>query len=155
MNCKFLVKRIGYFYCKKQNINTTLSQCNKCLLVEQTTPNYGNYATIKKSVLNRTKKPLKQVSKKDTNNSSIMPKSNYYCNYKVKYAHKHHCIGGRNRNNSEKYGLFIWVSAEQHKYIHDNPDIARLFKQEAQKQWELYYGSRDEFIKIFGESFIA
>ena len=75
----------------------------------------------------------------------------------------HHAISGNsNRKNSEKYGLKIWLCRLCHKSLHDK---GKVFIDEwhyvtetdikilAQRKWEETYGSREDFIKVFGKSF--
>ena len=68
----------------------------------------------------------------------------------------HHCISGNsNRSNSEAYGLKIRLCRECHEKVHSNNDIATQIKQFAQRRWEEEYGDRNDFISVFGKSFIT
>lgn len=72
--------------------------------------------------------------------------------------HKHHIFPGGNRNNSEKYGLWIWLRADWHNLapygVHQNGALDRDIKKMAQERWEQTYGTREEFRKIFGKSWL-
>lgn len=72
--------------------------------------------------------------------------------------HKHHIFPGGNRNNSEKYGLWIWLRADWHNLapygVHQNAELDRIIKETAQMKWEETYGTREEFRKIFGKSWL-
>ena len=71
--------------------------------------------------------------------------------------HEHHIFKGRNRNNSERYGLKVWLTYEQHegtygvhgRYGHElDLKLMRL----GQAFFELTH-SREEFISIFGKNY--
>ena len=76
----------------------------------------------------------------------------------------HHAISGvSNRKNSDKYGLMIWLCRGCHSSLHDKGKVfiddwhyiaEDDIKAYAQAKWEETYGSREEFVKIFGKSFI-
>lgn len=76
----------------------------------------------------------------------------------------HHAISGvANRKNSEKYGLKIWLCRSCHSGIHDKGKVfidnwhyitENDIKAIAQAKWEETYGSRDDFRRVFGKSFI-
>ncbi len=75
------------------------------------------------------------------------------------YIERHHIFGGSNRNASEKYGFVVPLRYDLH------PNGARAdqrhakqidlyLKQLAQRYFEEHYGSREEFMKIFGRSWL-
>lgn len=69
----------------------------------------------------------------------------------------HHCIYGiANRKLSDKYGFVIPLCKHHHKLLHANPNtgIDLKWKQTAQHYYETFYGSRENFIKEFGRSWI-
>lgn len=74
--------------------------------------------------------------------------------------HEHHIFFGRGlRKLSEKYGLKIWLKAELHNMsdqgVHFNKELDLSIKQMAQKKAMEHYGwTVEEFIKIFGKSYI-
>lgn len=161
MNCVNLKQKFNKkFECKLTNKEIKLSECKNCGKFEikpipkcnLSQTNKCCYKELKTHSKLAVKKQYKYKPKKDKNLNSIMPKSDEYSNVYIKGYEKHHCICGRNRDNSEKYGLFVWLPTLGHD--HDNIKLIRDLKILAQKQWELYYGSREEFIKIFGKSFI-
>lgn len=73
--------------------------------------------------------------------------------------HKHHIFGAYNRNNSEKYGLWIWlrwdyhIADSPHRTPHNDKEVDLLYKQIAQREFEIRYG-HDEFMRIFGRNYI-
>jgi nicotinamide mononucleotide adenylyltransferase len=149
---------------------------NCCINLRVRSKNYKKYlyCTAAKKVIDFDscrncvfKQMHKKKSKNVINNKSIMPKflllygNNHdviQCfNFKVnKGYHKHHIFEGKNRNNSEKYGLFVYVSWDDHilgeKALHENSYLSRILKKEAQRQFEKTYPELD-FIKIFGQNY--
>lgn len=73
--------------------------------------------------------------------------------------HKHHIFGGFNRNNSEKYGLWIWlrwdrhIADSPHRTPHNDAEIDLMLKREAQRKFEQSH-SREEFMQTFGKNYL-
>ena len=65
----------------------------------------------------------------------------------------HHCIFGRFRKLSDKYGLVVPLCRECHEIVHRNNDTALMLKQIAQDAFDQKYGE-GEFIKVFGVNFL-
>ena len=69
---------------------------------------------------------------------------------------RHHIFSGPYREVSEKYGYVIPLSPELHPNgVQANEDAKALdesLKIMAQKHFETHFGSRADFIKIFGKS---
>lgn len=72
----------------------------------------------------------------------------------------HHVFGGSRKAASEKYGFLVPLHPTLHTYSPDSVHMApnrgldlRL-KQECQRYFEEHYGSREEFIEIFGRSYL-
>lgn len=74
--------------------------------------------------------------------------------------HSHHIFyGTANRQQSEKYGLKVWLCAEHHVGgygVHGAKGamLNSFLREMAQKRFEEEYGSREEFIRIFGKSYL-
>ncbi len=74
--------------------------------------------------------------------------------------HKHHIFyGTANRVLAEKHGLWVGLCFEHHtgsKYgVHFNHPFDVMLKKYAQERWEAENGgSREDFIKIFGKSYL-
>lgn len=69
----------------------------------------------------------------------------------------HHCIPGvANRKVSDKYNLVIPLCRKHHREMHDKPNqgLDLFWKQEAQRYYEAHYGTREDFIKDFGRSWL-
>lgn len=142
MYCKFFKikqkKGSRFFYCKRMNKAVDLKECKSCI-----------YKKYKKSVSNRLKKPLKQVSKKrvklERNRFSIFTDNLdkcYFCNKPKDDLHE--LLGGRNRNNSMRYGLVLPVCREHHNEIQHS----MKYKKMAQKKFQEVYPEVD-FVDIF------
>lgn len=73
---------------------------------------------------------------------------------------KHHIFGASNRNNSEKYGLFVWICHTRcHIFgvnaVHRNKAQDNELKAFAQrKAMEHYKWSKDDFRAVFGKNYI-
>lgn len=69
-------------------------------------------------------------------------------------SHTHHCIFGKNRKNSEKYGLKVRMCAECHRRLHDQDEaLAMKYRRMAQEYFEKSH-TREEFREIFGRSYL-
>lgn len=127
-----------YFYCKLNKQIITFNNCYNC-------PN-KKYKEIKKYKY----KPKAGKMGRYYNNESIMPLSTLYFNKKTPGCEKHHIWQGvAKRPICEKYGLFIWLTLEQHKYLHDHPSKMEEIKKIAQIEWEKKIGTREEFLHYF------
>lgn len=137
-------------YCKKLKKEITFKDCKNCPHKE-----YKQYKPLR--VKSEYKyKPKKGKCNRYYNDVSIMPKNPLYSTVKVKSYSKHHIFNNvANRPKSEKYGLFIWLSEEQHRYLHDHPlEILKLKKIAQATFMEYYNKSTQEFIEIFGRSWM-
>jgi len=73
--------------------------------------------------------------------------------------HRHHIFGAFNRDNSEKYGLWVWLKWDRHiadsphRTPHNDAEIDLMLKREAQRKFEETY-SRDVFMQIFGKNYL-
>ena len=72
----------------------------------------------------------------------------------------HHVFfGTSNRKKSEKYGLKVWLCGETchrngRKAVHKNRETDLFIKTQAQAVYEELYGSRADFIREFGKSYL-
>lgn len=91
--------------------------------------------------------------------SIIQPTKECYICGSTNYIQEHHCLSGNsNRKWSEKFGLKIWLCGKCHKALHDKDnndnDYELQIKQMAQRKYEEIYGTREDFIRIFGKSWL-
>lgn len=74
------------------------------------------------------------------------------------YCHRHHIFYGPYRSKSEEYGFVIPIACYLHENeadsVHGNPNqgLDLKLKQMAQQYFEEHYGTREEFIRIFGKN---
>lgn len=71
--------------------------------------------------------------------------------------HKHHIYFGSRRKASDRWGCWVWLSADWHNLssygVHFNKDLDMRLKQACQERFETLYGN-DKFIEIFGKNYI-
>ena len=73
--------------------------------------------------------------------------------------HDHHIFfGSANRKQSEKYGMKLWLCGYHHNMsgegVHFNKLLDVQLKQMAQEYFEEHIGTRDDFRRIFGKSWL-
>ncbi len=72
---------------------------------------------------------------------------------------EHHIFPGNNRNNSEKYGLKVYLCPEHHQFgedaVHRNPNEGYdlLLKQIGQARFQQVHKDLD-FVSIFGKNYL-
>ena len=73
------------------------------------------------------------------------------------YPHKHEVFfGEKQRKHSIKYGMILplcYLHHEGNDSPHHNRVIDMRYKKKAQAIWESIYGTREDFIRIFGKSY--
>ena len=74
------------------------------------------------------------------------------------HPHKHEVFfGEKQRKHSIKYGMVLplcYIDHEGNDGPHMNREIDMKYKQMGQEIWEETYGSREDFIRIFGKSYL-
>ena len=79
----------------------------------------------------------------------------YICARTSGKLHIHHCLSGTSdRELSEDYALKIYLCPQCHSKVHDKHMYETEIKQMAQRKFEEVYGTREDFIRIFGKSFL-
>ena len=72
--------------------------------------------------------------------------------------HDHHIFFGARKKASERRGLKCWLCAPHHNMsndgVHHNRILDLKLKKFAQKYYESNYGTREDFIKEFGKSYL-
>ena len=69
----------------------------------------------------------------------------------------HHVFGSYNRKHSDKYAYVLPLCEEHHtgkNGVHSNRQMDIHFKQMAQRHFEKNHGSRQDFMKVFGKSYL-
>lgn len=75
------------------------------------------------------------------------------------YVERHHIFGGHYRNKSEQYGFVVPLRYDLHPNgARVNPkyrkQVDNYLKKMAQEYFEKHCGSREEFMEIFGRSYL-
>lgn len=76
------------------------------------------------------------------------------------YVEVHHVMyGNANRKLSDKYGLIVPLCQEHHRgqtgvHFKPNEGLDLHLKKLAQKHFEAHFGARNEFIRVFGKSYL-
>ena len=74
------------------------------------------------------------------------------------YAQHHHIFHGTSRRSfADKYGYVIPLCQEHHtgkQGIHFNRGLDLYWMQKAQRHFETYYGTREDFIRECGKSYL-
>lgn len=76
------------------------------------------------------------------------------------YVERHHILGGRNRKKCNKYPLLIVPLCTEHHRgtngVHgkNGHELDFMLKREAQIIFERNYGTRKEFLNVFGRLYI-
>ena len=73
------------------------------------------------------------------------------------YVERHHIFPGSSRRASDKFGYIVPLCRFHHtgdKGIHFDPKMALWWKETAQAHFERHVGSREEFIRNFGRSYL-
>jgi hypothetical protein len=103
-------------------------------------------------------KPKHKKQKRAVNNSR--PTAEDICEVCGKpYAHNHEVFFGKNRQNSIKYGMQKRLCYEHHNKPgcvnpHYNKAVDALYKREAQVNFQMIHGNREDFVSIFGKSYL-
>lgn len=71
---------------------------------------------------------------------------------------RHHVFKGSRRNKSEEYGLWVYLAHDVHMAMHDHrkpyETLENDLKEVAQRAFEEKAGTREEFMRIFGASYL-
>lgn len=82
----------------------------------------------------------------------------FFCKTTIGLEDHHIFYGVKNRRVSEKYGLKVWLCHDHHtgtaQSVHMNKIMNKALKVLAQKEFERLYGTREDFIKEFGISYL-
>ena len=68
---------------------------------------------------------------------------------------RHHLFSGTaNRRLSEEDGMVVMLCRKCHRMVHDDPNWNKATKAYGQRLWEEKYGTREEFIRRYGKSWL-
>lgn len=80
-----------------------------------------------------------------------------YLSGRTDWLEKHHIYGGANRKLSEKYGLWVWLTHDEHNEPPHGVHHCREARLELQKQGQLAFMAKypgEDFQAIFGRNFL-
>ena len=108
--------------------------------------------------LNPLPKPGKHKQRRAVNNIRPRVEKKCYITGATTGLHKHHIFGAANRKLSEQYGLYVYLIPKYHNMsdegVHFNREFDLRLKQEGQMKFEQLYGSREDFRRLFGKSYL-
>ena len=82
----------------------------------------------------------------------------YLCGANQNLDRHHIFFGTANRKLSEEDGCWVWLCKPHHTMslvaVHQNRETDLILKKRCQEQWVKAKGSRDEFIKRYGKSYL-
>lgn len=72
---------------------------------------------------------------------------------------RHHVFGGTaNRRLSEKHGCWVYLCPHHHNMsnegVHFDRELDLQIKRACQSRWEAVNGGREDFIRVFGKSYL-
>ena len=109
----------------------------------------------------------KNKKKRKSHKKSIMQEKNgtcYLCmklhgDYRIHtYLEEHHIFGGPNRSVSEAEGLKVDLCLSHHREgqeaVHENAEIQKILKEDAQREYEKTH-TREEFMGMIGKNYLG
>jgi len=135
-----------YFYCTLKRETITYDECKSCGDKE-----YKRYKPIKKRTYKQTKREKGRYSIIADDLSKCV-----VCGITTG-INKHEVFYGKNRQNSINYKFIIPLCQKHHtgkNGIHFNNELNLFYKRLCQKKFEEEYGTRNDFIKIFGRNYL-
>lgn len=158
-------RKTVYFYCAEQRKEITFNDCRGCIYKEykKCTRIVENCAFSMKKQQNFTKTvqksmKIKQKSSKlaklERNRFSIITDDMEHCILcGNKKDHIHEVFPGAFRQRSIKEHMVLPLCSSHHRQIHNDTELSLYWKRSCQKLFEKSR-TRDEFIKIFGRSYL-
>lgn len=152
-------KKCKYFRTRKETKKGKIRIYNYCTLLRKEVPfscyqecdskEYKEYKPIKKSTNKHSKLERDRFSVfyKDLDKCCV-------CNSKYQITKHEIFEGSAKRINSMKYGFVLPICLDCHRKHQENLNFTTKWKKKAQKYFEKEYGSREEFIKLFGRSYL-
>ena len=162
-------KMNGSFECKRNHKIINIKECNNCKNKEYAT----NCHTIKKCTINQKncakidsrntkmhndcalKKKSTKISKLERNRKSVFTEDLEHCIIcGRKKDNLHEIFFGNKRQKSMKYNFVIPLCFECHSEMHRNYILQDFWHKQGQLYYEKNIGSREEFIEVFGKSYL-
>lgn len=102
----------------------------------------------------------KKKKKRISHPASILGSRKGMCYLCGRYGstEEHHIFGGPNRTLSEQYGLKVYLCLECHQFgkhaVHKDQAVMNELHKQGQEAFENQLGSRQQFMQIFGRSYL-
>ena len=156
MNCIYLKQKLNRtLECKKQKKIINIRECNSCKYKEYKCTEFSKNSansTLKNSTLH--KKGAKLVKLERNRFSAFTDDLDHCIICKRKKEHLHEIFFGSNRQKSMQYNFVIPLCHECHTEMHINKEWQEYWHVKGQEYWERFIGSREEFIEVFGKSYL-
>ena len=171
-NCIYLKQKLNRtLECKKQKKIINIRECNNCKYKEYKCTEFQKNSansTLKNSTLHNksakltnchTSKKIRQktpkLAKLERNRFSVFTDNLDQCIIcGVKKNHLHEIFFGSNRQKSMQYNFVIPLCHECHTEMHINKEWQEYWHVKGQEYWEEFIGTREEFIRVFGKSYL-
>ena len=153
--CKYLRKRKSKPYCYIIRKEISFSTCQECDNKEYKKSDYKckRPKAQKKTKMHNKSKKLTKLERNRYSVFSNDTKKCYLCDSKYKLTW-HEIYSGRNRQNSMKYGLCLRMCLNCHSREQENSQFNDYWHRQGQLYWEEFFGSREEFIKVFRRNYL-
>lgn len=156
-NCIYLKQKINRtLECKKKKQIINIRECKGCKYKEykKCTEFQKNSANLYQKKTTLHKKSAK-LAKLERNRCSVFTYDLDHCIIcKRKKEHLHEIFFGANRQKSMQYGFVIPLCSEHHAEMHKNNVWQEYWHVKGQEYWEEFIGTREEFIEVFGKSYL-
>lgn len=138
----------GFFECKRTKKIINIKECNYC--------KYKEYKEKPEKTSKKVAKSSKNLAKLERNRKSVFTDEKDKCmfcpsTYRLTW---HEIFAGRNRQNSMKYNLCLRMCLNCHDLYQEDSEFNDFWHKQGQLYFEKHIGSREDFIKIFGKSYL-
>ena len=156
MNCIYLKQKINRtLECKKKQKIINIRECNDCKYKEYKRTKFSKNSTNGHLKNNELRKKSAKLAKLERNRYSVFTDDLEHCIIcKRKKNHLHEIFFGSNRKKSMQYGFVIPLCSTCHSEMHINKEWQEYWHVKGQEYWERFIGSREEFIEVFGKSYL-
>ena len=156
MNCIYLKQKLNRtLECKKQKKIINIKECNNCKYKEYKRTEFSkNSANLYQKKTTLHKKSAKLVKLERNRFSAFTDDLDHCIICKRKKEHLHEIFFGANRKKSMQYNFVIPLCHKCHSEMHINKEWQEYWHVKGQEYWERFIGSREEFIRVFGKSYL-
>ena len=178
MNCIYLKQKLNRnLECKKRKKIINIRECNSCKYKEykmhvcvpknnktqkradlhlrkKCTEFSKNSANLYQKKTTLHKKGAKLVKLERNRFSAFTDDLDHCIICKRKKEHLHEIFFGANRKKSMQYNFVIPLCHKCHSEMHINKEWQEYWHVKGQEYWERFIGSKEEFIRVFGKSYL-